>query len=189
MALVIGVSGSPRPDGNTHYLVQSALAAAAAAGAETRFYDLNADAVRGCQACMACKEPEHRGRCAVEDGFSQISDDLRRADGLILGAPVYIGYWSGQAKNFIDRLYCWRSRDGWALPPGKRAAFVCTCGAGAESYQGLLDQGVAMLRRMGMDARGLMAAGLGGKDAARQRPELAGDAERLGAWLAGQGNP
>ena len=109
MSLVVGFSGSPRPDGNTHFLVHSVLAAARAAGAEVRFYDLNEQAVKGCQACMKCKEDGHEGRCAVDDAFTAMNEDLHRADALVFGAPVYIAYWSGQAKNFIDRWY-WRSR-------------------------------------------------------------------------------
>jgi multimeric flavodoxin WrbA len=186
VSFVVGFSGSPRPDGNTHHLVETALASAAAAGAEVRFYDLNATPVRGCQACMACKEPDHRGRCAVDDAFSAMNEDLKRADGLILGAPVYIGYWSGQAKNFIDRLYCWRSRQGWEIPAGKRALVVCTCGAKAESYQDLLDRMVAFFDHAGMAARGLMAASLSGKDAARGRAELTAEAAAAGRWLAGE---
>jgi multimeric flavodoxin WrbA len=183
--IVVGFSGSPRPDGNTHFLVKEALAAAEAAGAEVRFYDLNETPVRGCQACMACKEPGHEGRCAVDDAFTAMNEDIRRADALVFGAPVYIGYWSGQAKNFIDRWYCYRSRNAYHFPPVKRAAMVCTCGADAESYQGLLDKQVSwMTDRLGLDTRGLMAANLSGKDAAAGRVELVSKAREIGAWLA-----
>lgn len=185
MALVVGFSGSPRPDGNTHFLVKEALAAAEAAGAEVRFHDLNTTPVQGCQACMACKGPGHEGRCAVDDAFTAMHADLQQAEAIIFGAPVYIGYWSGQAKNFIDRWYCFRSRTAYHFPPIKRAVMVCTCGAGAASYQELLDKQVSWMGdRLGMDARGLMAASLSGKDAASRQPELVSEARRLGTWLA-----
>jgi multimeric flavodoxin WrbA len=32
-------------------------------------------------------------------------DDLLKADGLILGSPVYFGYMSGMIKDFFDRTY------------------------------------------------------------------------------------
>lgn len=185
MALVVGFSGSPRPHGNTHFLVREVLAGAAGAGAETRFYDLNRTPVQGCQACMKCKEPDHRGRCATEDAFAEMNKAVYAAEGIVLGAPVYIGYWSGQAKTFIDRWYCWRSRDGWHLPAGKRALIICTCGAGAESYQDLLDRQVAWMNRLGMNARGLMAASLSGPGAAASRPELVEQARIEGRRLAG----
>ncbi len=184
MAFVVGFSASPRKDGNTRFLVERALAAAAAAGAEVRLYDLNETPVQGCQACMKCKEPGHLGRCALDDCFTAMNEDMRRADGFVFGAPVYIGYWSGQAKSFIDRWYCFRSSDGYHFPPGKRAAMICTCGAKAESYQELLDKQVAWMTRLGMDTRGLMAGSMSGKDAARSRAELAAAADDLGAWLA-----
>lgn len=186
MSLVVGFSGSPRAHGNTHFLVREALAAAAAEGAETRFFDLNATPVAGCQACMKCKEAGHRGRCAVEDGFGEMNKAIHAADAIVFGAPVYIGYWSGQAKLFMDRWYCWRSSEGWHLPTGKRALMVCTCGAKAESYQDLLDRQVEwMSGRLGMIARGLMAASLSGPGAAAARPDLVAQARADGRWLAG----
>jgi multimeric flavodoxin WrbA len=185
MPFVVGFCGSPRKGANTSYLVKEVLAGAAAAGAETRFHDLNDPPVHGCQACMACKEESHFGRCAHHDAFEAMNQDILRADGIVFGAPVYIGYWSGQAKSFIDRWYCFRSRAGWHFPPGKRALMICTCGAQTSSYQDLLDRQVAWMRRIGMDAQGLMAAGLSGKDAARGRAELGEQARSLGPWLAG----
>jgi multimeric flavodoxin WrbA len=186
VGLVVGFSGSPRAHGNTHFLVRETLAAAAAAGAETKFFDLNLNTISGCQACMKCKEPDHRGRCAVEDAFTEMNEAMQAADGMVFGAPVYIGYWSGQAKLFIDRWYCWRSSEGWHLPSGKRALMICTCGAKAESYQDLLDRQVTWMGRLGMDAHGLMAASLSGLDAARSRPELVEQARAEGRRLAGE---
>lgn len=184
MSFVVGFSGSPRRDGNTHFLVKEALAAAEAAGAKVRFYDLNETPVSGCQACMACKEPGHEGRCAVDDAYTAMNKDMWRADAIVFGAPVYIGYWSGQAKNFIDRWYCFRGREGYHFPPGKRAAFICTCGAKAESYQDLLDKQVAWMRRLGMETKALMAASMSGKDAASGNAALKAEANAIGTWLA-----
>lgn len=115
-----------------------------------------------------------------------MNEDLRQADAIIFGAPVYIGYWSGQAKNFIDRWYCFRSRTAYHFPPVRRAVMACTCGAGAESYQALLDKQVSwMSDRLGMETRGLMAASLSGKDAAAAgRAELMSEAREMGLWLA-----
>lgn len=189
MSFVVGFCGSPRKNGNTSYLVHEVLAAAAAAGAATKFYDLNDPPVAGCQACMTCKEEGNFGRCAHDDAFAEMNRDILRADGVVLGAPVYIGYWSGQAKNFIDRWYCFRSRSGWEFPQGRRALMICTCGAQALSYQGLLDKQVEWMRRIGMDARGLMAAGLSGRDTARNRPELGEQARAEGRRLAGGDGP
>jgi multimeric flavodoxin WrbA len=187
MGLVVGFSGSPRAHGNTNFLVREVLAAASAEAAETRFFDLNATAVAGCQACMKCKDAGHRGRCAVEDGFAEMNKAIHAADALVCGAPVYIGYWSGQFKLFMDRWYCWRSSEGWHLPAGKRALMICTCGAKAESYQDLLDRQVAWMKdRLSMDARGLMAASLSGPGAAAARPELVEQARAEGRRLAGR---
>lgn len=184
MALVVGFVGSPRTDGNTGFLVHEALAAAAQAGAETKLYDLNQPGVRGCQACMKCKEPGHEGRCAVDDAFTAMNQDLWRADAIVFGAPVYIGAWSGQAKTFIDRWYCFRGRDAYHFPPIKRALMICTCGATPEAYQGLLDTQVGWMRdRLGMDTHGLIAGSMAGKATASYRADLAEAARREGDWL------
>jgi len=103
---IIAINGSPRKDWNTATLLKKALAGAASRGAKTaliHLYDLN---YKGCHSCFACKKKGGKsyGTCAVNDDVSPILKQIREADGLILGSPIYFGTVSGEMKSFMERL-------------------------------------------------------------------------------------
>ncbi len=100
--LIIGVNGSPNPDGNTCFLLKHLLAKAEALGATTRL--LHAGelvATTRNQFCVVCSMPCN-GSCyrgtAVEEAFGW----FKKADGVVLGSPVYFGTVSAQLKALFD---------------------------------------------------------------------------------------
>ena len=98
---VIGISGSPRKDGNTDRLVQRVLGGAAEAGAETRFFRLVDLSIKGCVSCYFCRTIDS---CAINDDMHPLYEEIHAADAVVLGSPVYMGQMSGQTKIFMDRL-------------------------------------------------------------------------------------
>ena len=42
----------------------------------------------------------------VKDDFQMLEEEIRKADAIILGAPVYVLQPLGQYKDFIDRFSC-----------------------------------------------------------------------------------
>jgi multimeric flavodoxin WrbA len=103
---VMAVNGSPRKKWNTATLLEQALEGAAAQGAETRLihlYDLD---FKGCISCFSCKmrNGESYGKCAVQDDLAPIYAEIREADALIQGSPIYFGDVSGEMRSFLDRL-------------------------------------------------------------------------------------
>ncbi|MBF0451309.1 MAG: flavodoxin family protein [Candidatus Magnetomorum sp.] len=100
---VIGFNGSPRKDGNTSVLIQTVFDALEAEGIETRLIHLGPQSVTGCLACMKCHENKD-GHCVQKkDALNDWLDEMKEADGIILGTPVYFADISGQIKCFIDR--------------------------------------------------------------------------------------
>jgi multimeric flavodoxin WrbA len=99
---VVGIVCSPRKGGNTEILMQEALEAARAAGAETELITVADREIAPCDACGAC---EATGMCTIMDGMQEIYAKLEAADGLIFGTPVYFTNVSAQAKAVIDRTY------------------------------------------------------------------------------------
>ncbi len=103
---VIAVNGSPRKKWNTATMLEHALEGAASRGAQTRLvhlYDLD---FKGCISCFACKKKggESFGRCAVRDDLAPVLGEIREADALILGSPIYFGEVSGEMRSFLERL-------------------------------------------------------------------------------------
>ena len=100
MVKIIGISGSPRTDGNTSFLVETALKSAEEAGAETELINLGALNIEPCVACDICKAT---GECAIYDDMREITEKLMECNGIIIGSPVYFGSVTSQLKMFIDR--------------------------------------------------------------------------------------
>ena len=100
MVKIIGIVGSPRTEGNTSYLVETALKSAEEAGADTEIINLGSANLEPCVACDICKAT---GECAIYDDMREITEKLIEADGMIIGSPVYFGSVTAQLKMLIDR--------------------------------------------------------------------------------------
>jgi multimeric flavodoxin WrbA len=100
MVKIIGINGSPRTEGNTAFLVETAIKAAEEAGADTEIINLGSATLEPCIACDICKAT---GECAIYDDVRGISEKLIEADGIIIGSPVYFGSVTSQLKMLIDR--------------------------------------------------------------------------------------
>jgi multimeric flavodoxin WrbA len=101
---ILGVSGSPRCDGNTDLLVREALRLLGErTGAATEFVRVAEQRVEPCRGCRACMT---LGHCAIQDDdFEPLMARLFAADLFVLGAPVYWLGPPGIMKNFIDRTH------------------------------------------------------------------------------------
>ena len=94
--------GSPRKSGNTATLVNEILRGGEEEGAETKVYNINAMDIKGCQSCMYCRT---HPACSVKDDMEQIYQDIKEADAVVIGSPIYIHQVSGQTKIMMDRFY------------------------------------------------------------------------------------
>ena len=100
---VIGFNGSARKNGNTAALIQTVFEQLEAEGIDTQLINLGARSVNGCLACMKCFE-NRDGHCIqTKDPLNDWLDEMKTADGIILGTPVYFADLSGQLKCFMDR--------------------------------------------------------------------------------------
>ncbi len=104
MALkVIGISASPRLNGNSDLLLRRALAGAESAGAQTEYLRLADFEIAPCIECNSCYKT---GRCAVKDDYHIISAKMLDADRLIFATPIFFMTVCAQAKILIDRCQC-----------------------------------------------------------------------------------
>ncbi|MHC1590808.1 MAG: flavodoxin family protein [Candidatus Helarchaeales archaeon] len=110
MVKILGISCSPRKNGNTASLVQLALDEIKS-DCETEYISLAGKKIGFCIACDKCKD---QPKCPIEDDVENILNSMKQADGIILGSPVYFGNMSAQAKALIDRTLVLR-RHGMQL--------------------------------------------------------------------------
>ena len=101
--LIIALNGSPNIDGNMAALLKYTLEQCEAEGAETRIF--NCGRIMDDQEepfCIACSSPCD-GRCYEDKQMAEVFETISRADGLIIGSPVYFGIVSAQLKAFWDK--------------------------------------------------------------------------------------
>lgn len=74
-------------------------------GAEVESVQVKGLKIAPCLACLHCmhKTP---GRCIQRDDMDGVYEQLKAADALVLGAPVYIDGMSAQLKAVLDRCTC-----------------------------------------------------------------------------------
>lgn len=125
---VIGIVGSPRPRGNTEYLVNEALSAMKKEGFEVELIKLSELKVAPCEACSACGELKN---CKIEDDFQGIFEKIEAADGIIVGSPVYYGSATPQIMALLDRAAYVAMRRGGSLRHKAGAAIAVARRSGA----------------------------------------------------------
>jgi multimeric flavodoxin WrbA len=128
---IIGLNGSPRRGGNTEIILNEALSAAAAEGAEVAFISLSDYQLSPCTACGTCFETKN---CTIQDDAEKLYQQILNADGLILGSPSYFQGITAQMKTFIDRIgYLHIAR-------------------GRKDFEGKMGAAIAVARRTGLAA-------------------------------------
>ena len=137
---VLALNGSARKDWNTAKMLEAALDGAKSVGAEVKMvnlFDLN---YKGCHGCSACKllGGKFYGACAQQDDLTEILEEAKNADVLLLGSPMYFGDVTGMMRNFIERFLfptLTYSKDMHRLYTKKvKVGLVYTYNAPAETY-------------------------------------------------------
>ena len=99
---ILGISSSPRKNGNTVSLLAEVLKGAAENGANTELFSVSGRDIRGCDGCYSCMV---KGRCHIEDDVTPLYDKMVQADGIVFGSPVYFYGMTAQAKAIMDRSF------------------------------------------------------------------------------------
>jgi multimeric flavodoxin WrbA len=99
---VLGINCSPRKGGNTEILIKEVFRALEKEGIKTEFFQLGGKRVSGCIACMKCKK-EGDGRCHQKnDIINECIKKMNKADGIIIGSPVYNADVTTDAKALLE---------------------------------------------------------------------------------------
>jgi putative NADPH-quinone reductase len=99
--MVIGLLGSPLPEGNTAILLDRALKGAADAGCTVEKIVVNNLDFQACMEMMFCREHE---TCTIDDDMQQMYRKFREMDSLIIATPVMTLGIPGKLKSFMDRF-------------------------------------------------------------------------------------
>ena len=189
MRKVIGIFGSPRQNGNSDILLNSAIR-----GVETNGVDIERIIVRDlkiapCNSCGGCWE---KGVCVIDDDMQKIYSRLVDADGIMVASPIYFMGVSAQLKAFIDRCQAfWARKYILNLPirEGGRIAngfFIATAArnAGEGLFTGAIKTIKAFFHVLDTKYIGeILCAGLEEKGDVNKRQELLQQAYEAGKQL------
>ena len=125
---VLMINGSPHCSGNTARALAEMVKIFEAEGIETAVVQIGHLAIPGCRACNACKKT---GKCFTDDIVNELAEKFEKADGLVLGSPVYYASANGTMISLLDRLFVSTGFDktmkvGAAVVVARRAGTTAT---------------------------------------------------------------
>ena len=129
MADIVVILTSPRKGANSDTIALKMAEGAEKNGKSVKVYRINdLENKKGCQACMGCKKA---AKCVIKDDIGEILEEIRGAEGVIIGVPDYFGQPASQYRMFEDRLYGYLGADFVPnIEAGKKVAVAVTCGGG-----------------------------------------------------------
>lgn len=102
---VIAINGSPNKNGNTFQALSMVGVELIAAGIEFEILHIGHKMIHGCTACGKCAVNKDE-KCIIKtDDLNKWIQQIKVADGLIVGAPVHYAGIPGTMKSFLDRLF------------------------------------------------------------------------------------
>lgn len=100
---ILLLSGSPRSGSNTLALLQEIADGARESGTNSvKLMDITSLCIAPCGGCGRCRSSHV---CVQADDMTRLLDEMRQADCIIFGSPVYWWGITAQLKTVIDRLY------------------------------------------------------------------------------------
>ena len=180
---VLGLVGSPKVDGNTSRLVNAVLEGAAEKGAETVVYNLASLDIKGCDACGRCQE---HGCCAIDDDMQKLYREIRTADIIVLGSPVYMWQMTAQTKLLIDRMTAFLRPDFSSRLENKKLILVFTQGIpDRDAFKPYFEYTAGLLYYLGFEVLDTIVAAGTDKLEVEFRPRLLEKARHLGKLVSG----
>lgn len=118
------INGSPRPEGNTAYLI--GVLRAHLEGEVTEISAFRS----GIAPCVDCRGCWETAKCVVHDGMQIIYDDA--FDKIVVASPVYYGTLPGSVLSLMSRLQPWHAAKYFLNRPlqlrPKQSAAILTAG-------------------------------------------------------------
>ena len=96
----IGISGSPRRNGNTERITAHILKAIEEERIVTELVSLAGLDIRPCTACGTCNDEE---TCPIKDDLFPLYEKMKESDAIVLATPVYYGSATANMKALMDR--------------------------------------------------------------------------------------
>ncbi|WP_320172072.1 flavodoxin family protein [Maridesulfovibrio sp.] len=125
---VLLLNGSPHENGCTRVALDEIAEELKKNGIDSELMHIGKDGIKGCNACMGCVKT---GYCIMnDDKVNECIDLLKKADGFIVGSPVYFAGPNASVCGFLDRLFYMKA-DSYAFKPAAAITSSRRCGNSA----------------------------------------------------------
>ncbi len=106
---LLAIVGSPRKGKATDTLVDKAIEGVKSRDPDCsvkkiHLMDYNIEYCRNCLVCRDTKTDDPYVKCVIRDDMDIISEDLVKADALIIATPVHLGYATAVMTTFLGRM-------------------------------------------------------------------------------------
>jgi len=99
---VIGISGTPRKEGNSEILLRHALKPFKDNGWNIKVFLLSELTIKPCNACDSCRE---NNTCVINDDMKEVYEKFQWCNAIIISSPVYYRNMSPQLLSLLNRHY------------------------------------------------------------------------------------
>lgn len=124
---VLMINGSPHEKGCTYTALSEVAGQLEKQGIEVNIFHIGDEPIQGCTGCGGCVKSGH---CVfTDDPVNDCVDLAGKADGIVVGSPVYYAGPNGSLCAFLDRMFFMKSA-GYAYKP---AAAIVNCRRGGAS--------------------------------------------------------
>ncbi|MCX6333320.1 MAG: flavodoxin family protein [Bacteroidia bacterium] len=121
---VIAINGSPNKKGNTFHALSMVGNELKAHSIDFEILHIGHKMIHGCTACGKCGVNKDE-KCIIKtDDLNKWIQQIKDADGIIIGSPVYYSGIPGTMKSFLDRLFFVSGSNGGLLRHKVAAAVV-----------------------------------------------------------------
>ncbi|WP_461206797.1 flavodoxin family protein [Clostridium sp. DL1XJH146] len=107
--MILGISGSPRPNRITANAIKEVLANVKD---ETEYISLAGKQIASCISCLGCTKDN---KCVVKDDFPEIAEVMVRADAIVIGVPNYYNVPNALSHSLLERCFCFRHQSAFLL--------------------------------------------------------------------------
>jgi len=138
---ILSINGSPNKTGNTQNIVNAILKGAKKNDHSTKVVHLYDLEFNDCIACRNAHQIHFEKDCIHDDDFRNfLLPEIRNADLIILGSPVFMGHVTGKMKTMLDRWYTFVLKDfNIRELNSKKFISIVTSGASTDSFKDVSD--------------------------------------------------
>lgn len=102
---VLAINGSAHKEGNTYHALAAAAEVLEQQGIECEIVHLGGKLIHGCIGCGLCAKNKDERCGAFDDEVNGLIQQMKAADAIILGSPVYYAGVAGTMKALCDRAF------------------------------------------------------------------------------------